>query len=289
MPQADKTSWKEIFSSAKKSSENSCVFSSVKDSNISYTYDLVGHPWDDDSEFFTSFFVDYFLHHERLLSAIRSLPEGSECRNILEFAWQFFSEKVAKTPGEAIETASLASNSIRLYSNDGEIFGPVVGGKIGNNIYTPDQITKGLWKQSVYDGLKPAQKAQLKAGLVYHRVLNYLKIDPEKYRNQIAINVIKFNQFIDKILGLKGDRGSIEGVIKEQKGGPKTPKANAIVIIGQKMAVTDKDGRFKIENIKTGEQKVKIIDGKTSKNLNVDLETVNIQKNKTIKRYFTVD
>jgi hypothetical protein len=55
------------------------------------------------------------------------------------------------------------------------------------------------------------------------------------------------------------------------------------------MAVTDKDGIFKIENIKTGEQEFKFIDGSTSKTLKVDLRKVDIKKNKTIKRYFTVD
>jgi hypothetical protein len=255
---------------------------------LSFDFNRGGHPWDNEDEFFASFFLDYFYHHDRLLSVIKSLPEGSDCRNILEFAWQFFSEKVAKTPAAENPSAVLGS-SVHLYSNDNVIFGPVVGGKIGNNIYTPEQIRKGLWKQSVYDNLKPIQKAQFRASLAYRRVLNYLKIDPEKYGNQIAINIVKFNQWIDKILGSKGDRGSIEGVIKEQNGGPKTPKADVIVIIDQKMAVTDKDGKFKIEKIKIGEQDVRMVDGTTTKNLNVDLETVNIQKDKTIKRYFMVD
>jgi len=64
---------------------------------------------------------------------------------------------------------------------------------------------------------------------------------------------------------------------------------SAILILGVVSAWAFKDGKFKIEKIKTGEQKVKIIDDATSKTINIDLETVNIQKDKTIKRYFNVD
>ncbi|MCX6811579.1 MAG: carboxypeptidase regulatory-like domain-containing protein, partial [Candidatus Berkelbacteria bacterium] len=284
--------WEAIFNAAE--SEANCVFGVVKDCLVNgANNDISGHPDDGPDEFFASFFVSYFKYKSRLKSMLigdKALPDG-ECKNTLRFAWNFFAEKVANTPSEIIpiETTSSLSNKILLFKDDKEIFGPVVGGKIGNNIFTPDQIRKGLWKQSVYDGLKPAQKAQLKASLAYRRTLNYLKIDPEKYGNKIDINVVKFNSFIDKMLGARGDRGSIEGVVKEQNGGAKIPKENAIVIIGKKMAITDKDGKFKIEKIKTGEQKVRVIDGKTSKNLDIDLETVNIQKDKTIKRYFNVD
>ncbi|MCX6811839.1 MAG: carboxypeptidase-like regulatory domain-containing protein, partial [Candidatus Berkelbacteria bacterium] len=260
-----------------------CVLSALNPNSICGRYRVSAG-----GNLFQNVFLDYFVYHTQFDALNRNMKvSGNEqCFHLLSFFWEFFAKYVQKSASETVASTNPGSSSLFVYSNAADFYNPV-GGKLG--IYSKDQLLGGFWKQSVYDKLNPVQKAGVQATIVYSRVINFLKINPGKYSNQIAVNVVKFNQWIDKVLGTKGDRGTIEGMVREQSGGPKTPKENVIVIIGQKMAVTDKDGKFKIENIKIGEQKVRVIDGKTSRNLNVDLETVNIQKDKTIKRYFIVN
>ncbi len=274
----NKREWKELFIAADRNLENDCVFQAIRDSNISGHLDRAGHPWDNENEFFASFGVAYFQHHERLLSLIRSLPEGSNCRNILEYAWQFFAEKIAKTP-PAENPGSTAGNNIRLYANDDELFGPIVGGRLGNTIYTASQIEKGLWKQSVYDQAPAGEKIKIQLTRTISAISAKLNINPTRFRNQISVLVARFNNLADRLLFFQ-DKGNLEGRVFEHLDTLRSerPKKDAIVIIGRKMAVTDSEGRFTINGVKAGSQNVRIIDSQTMIDLSVNPESIYIQK-----------
>lgn len=279
--------WNNLYEAAME--EEGCVMSAISDFLLwQVNHELGGHPWDSPDEFFASYFGAYFKHHTRLKAMLigdKSLPE-SECKNVLKFAWNFFAEKVANEPSERIESLGASMNTgIILFSDDKEIFGPIVGGKIGNVVYTPEQIRKGLWKQSVYDKLPVGQKIKVQLTRTLSNIYRLMNINPDRLRTKIGIYVAQFNNLIDRLLPFAA-KGNVEGKVMA-KIAPQAsyqPSANVIVIIGKKMAVTDNEGKFKVEGIGKGNREIEVLDGKTLEKFKVSPETITIEKDKTLKK-----
>jgi hypothetical protein len=164
-----------------------------------------------------------------------------------------------------------------------------VGGKIGVIYYTSYQIEKGLWKQNTYDQLKTGQKISIQITRTISQIYHWLKIDPARFKTNINLAIARFNQFIDNLYP-GGNRGGVKGTVNGLISGTtqSQPKANAIVIIGKKMAVTDNEGKFKIEGIRVGEQPVRVIDGTNMRELTPDIKTINIKKDTTTTVLFNI-
>ncbi|MDH4358769.1 MAG: carboxypeptidase regulatory-like domain-containing protein [Candidatus Berkelbacteria bacterium] len=211
-----------------------CVWGAVKDGNVGIApYGLGGHPEDNPSEIFASFYSAFFMQHTRLFDIINSnLTEGSACQNIIKYMWQLFSENVGK-----------------VYPDDNSVFKPV-GGRVGTKNYTWRQIIAGKWTRRVYDKLGLMPKARVQFEQI---VIPKMERDVASLRQAIE----KFNDLMDSIIRKLGirDVGNVEGVVKDAYGDP-IPRI--VVNIGPKTALTDGRGGFRINNIPAGENKIVI-------------------------------
>jgi len=220
-------------------------------------------------ELFAYFLASYYHYHGPLFALINpqnpSLPISSQCQNTIGFAWQLFFEKIFNSQGTK------------------SIFNPV-GGALGDTIYSPGQIRDGLWRQEIYDKAPAAAQARVAFKREFAEISKQIQTRGAKARNAISVQVTLFNQLIDKLFPW-GKKGSIEGtLIKRDKNGNSKPVENVIIIIGRKISVTDGKGYFKIEKIRTGEQKIKLINGETYDSLRAQVNKVNIQKDRLIQK-----
>lgn len=212
--------------------DGKCVWDRMQDGNLAYSW-LGGHPYDNAREMFASFYSAYFSYHERLYGVIQyHATEDSSCQNVLKYIWQFFAENVGK-----------------YYSNDDQYFIPV-GGKIGGASYSYGYIANGYWLKDKFD--KMSVKA--KASVQYQR---FIKPILDSVTNVTpATAVANFNAWLDgelSKLGLLKDVGVIYGKVIDSEG---IGISDAVIMIGERTGVTDKRGRFTINKVPIGTQKV---------------------------------
>lgn len=254
-----------------------CIFRILKDTNIGLIFEKFGHPSSDANETFASFISAYYEYHMRFRTIISSFPEGSECGYALKYFWNLFAREITASPDLVENTSSVQSTSIMLCPDDDDIFGPVIAG-FDDTIFTPDQINNGYWLQSVYDTLGPLKKVNIAYTKAISKIYNLFNTSPDQLGNQIQLALTEFTSFFDKLFP-GGNRGNIEGMMVDNVD---SPQSNIIITIDGRMAVTGSDGKYSIVGSKTGEQKIKAVDGKTYRSLKVTPDAITIVKDKTI-------
>lgn len=249
--------WYQLFEkiTLQSSSLTSCVWNAFKDGNVGMSpRSFGGHPGDDEDEMFASFYSSYYMYHDRLYGIIKyHVATDSPCQNILKYMWQLFSEDVGK-----------------IYSNDNRFFLPV-GGKIGKTEYTWQQIINGSWIKGNYDKLPTGKKAMLQ---LQRYVISYMTRSASFLTNKIN----QFNLYMDSLLAGR-DTGRVIGRVVDSQN---MPVVNVVIRIGPKAGITDEKGRFRMNRIPVGINKISVIkdEEKNYKIIYPVLKEADINKNK---------
>ena len=228
-----------IFRNLKKP-ENSaladCVFDRISDGNVTQVVrNFGGHPADEPTEMFASFYDGYFFSHERLYGIIKyQSKEKSACQNINAYIWELFTEQIGI-----------------VYGNDHGLFLPV-NNAISNTGYTFNDIKSGNWRQTIYNTLLYTDKARLQ----YNRII--APVIKSTY-NAVSRAVISFNNIINSVLtnsGLLANAGTANITIRDKNN---NPVPNLVVRVGPKIGITNSFGVVSVAGVPAGAQNIEKI------------------------------
>ncbi|MFA7243889.1 MAG: hypothetical protein WC080_01180 [Patescibacteria group bacterium] len=226
--------WNDLYNRVMAGPDKGCVMGAITDSNVELMPgDTGGHPWDNDNEFFASFYWAYFMQHGRLHGIIRDHTTGT-CQNIMKYMWQWFADNVG-----------------RVDPDDGQVF-KSVGGSVTGIPYTYAQISNGSWIQSTYDKLPLSQKVSIQ----YQRILAPVI---SSVRATVVSAIQTLNNWADSALAALHitNLGSVQGTLRSAS--DSTILANYVIQIGPKAAITNGQGYFIIRNIPSGSQLISSI------------------------------
>jgi len=220
-----------IFLSSGLSSE---IFNNLNEGfrhNIPYA--RAGHPWDNDDEFFASYFSGMFDPAGALYKNIRYRTDNEQVRNYMAFIWNLVDETVAKQHRPFFQHA---------FSK-----------KYSDTYYPFKQIISGWWIKQQYAALSFSRRVEVATQAYVTPSVNSAS---SNYRQAVA----RFNSLVDQLVSLFNlNKGSIQGSLYKTNPstGAKIPLPRHIVRIGPRIAITNARGKFTIKRIPVGNQKIK--------------------------------
>lgn len=147
------------------------------------------------------------------------------------------------------------------------------GRKLSQTIYSVAQIKSGNWLQSNYRSLS----ASGKISITYTQLISAIR--GNKAADAVRAAIVSFNNWVDSLRGIT-NTGAVEGRVLRNG----QPVKDVLVTIGNKVAVTNSNGDFRLTRVPMGSQVVDVKDRKTSATLplkNPGMK-VNVIKNQTI-------
>ncbi|MCX6796419.1 MAG: hypothetical protein NTW06_02880, partial [Candidatus Falkowbacteria bacterium] len=166
----------------------------------------------------------------------------------------------------ALETTSANGTT------DNNLYQPQ-GRQLSQTIYSVAQIKSGYWLQSNYRNLSSSNKISI----TYTQLISAVR--GNKAADAVRAAITSFNNWVDSLRGIT-NTGTVEGRVLRNGQSVK----DVVVTIGNKVAVTNSNGDFKITRVSMGSQVVDIKDRKTSATLPLKNPgfQVNVIKNQTI-------
>lgn len=235
------------------------VFSSIMNilsDNRSYNF---VEDYNDPNEIFYLLFARYMSAQNVLKNQINNMKDEGQ-QNILKFEWQL-----------------LVENIYQKRSFDVDTFKPL-NGKLGKTLYNYYQIKRGIWNRDSYNNLSFSQKISALSK-------SYISTYYNQWGGNLQSQIAKMNVVLDNLFARLGlNTGEVYGRIymtSSDHPNVKIRLANTFVRIGPRVAITNKNGWYRIKNIPVGDQTVKVIKrlNPTQKLENFQPQSIRIRKN----------
>lgn len=262
--------WIELFFDIKGDNKNE-VWDRLTDGNVNLEpMGFGGHPEDayifdmhPGTEMFASFYQAYFGMHNRFLGIIQN-NTSSETQNILAYMWQIFSEKIGK-----------------VNPDDNKVFNPI-GGAIGTNNFTYQQIKSGVWRNLNYQKLSLVEKTKVQFELLSYRAKEaasaFRTATVSMIRSTLSIINEKVEQFLIS-LGLHISTSSVSGTIVDNYG---SAVGGFRVQISEKTDITDDVGYYKLSRLPTGNLPIVVENQRINKKYATFPTAIDVKDDRTI-------
>ncbi|TSC94700.1 MAG: hypothetical protein Athens101428_215 [Candidatus Berkelbacteria bacterium Athens1014_28] len=238
-------------------------------------------------ELWAEFSTWWYLHNDEFQKAIASPDVSEPCKEVLKFMYEVLRQNY---PGITPYQPVAATSSVERIDQQVGIWEKAILTSTGsvpddefNNImkeggfvpstllpvvetsapldeisFSSDDIIKGKWRKEVVDSLPPAQKIKIETKIAVGKIItSQFAINA---RQVIATIVSDFNKLYDsflKSIGKYKETGKLSGTIVDKKNG--RPISDVIVKVAGKIATTNSNGDYIINDVQSGSQSVEMV------------------------------
>ncbi|MEI8060868.1 MAG: hypothetical protein WCG99_01065 [Candidatus Berkelbacteria bacterium] len=288
------------FNNALKAAQNSNCDSKYFESGCFATYGIRTN----ERELRASFMSDYLMNNAKIKAAISNPLISTECRNVLKFLYQsmknrfpnlatyqvsqvpttlFFNNSNSRVAGVTSTQSEfeVIMSSSGFEKTEKANFEP--GLSLNNWDLTPDQIADGYWLKENYNRLPAKEKLKNQISMIATTGSQIIASASVNIQTALDSVNLKIESLLAR-LGFKITTASISGHVEDYD----DTIAGLEVSFGNKIAVTDAFGKYKISKVPSGNFKFAVSDPKINKTYNVQptLLTIADDEQKTIDVFF---